>query len=656
MNNGTTSAPVETTTSATTTTTTTASTSTLLPTTTATMATSSAAGFLNSTSFWNPNDPFSINWLALYQNVVTSIVNFVGRFLIALLLLVVGWLAISLLLFILRHVLRARKFDSPVVNFIVLSIGLFLKSMLLISCIDLLGVQVLSFSAFFAAFGIGVGASVSGAIQNFFAGLMLIVHKAHVVGDWVVIDSGIEGEIAIIGVTHSSLKTPQNQHITVPNADLISRTVTNFSKEKQLRCDVTCAIRHSEDVDLVRNLFFELCAAHEKVLAMPKPVMRVTDVTSDGLLLSFRAWCMAEDYWPLFSSLREELKVQFECHGVQFQTARIEVESTQPGDVVRGYRCARPTAEVLAKLDKLSEMWDVMVDAVDVVKKKAEAHHSRISVRKPLKILRRKFIAQASDSSEEASERVERVKNFSKTALQTQADRNRTTSQLQFPHRRRAKKIIPKPEIAVTSASSDNSIDDNDNGSNHDDDDDDNRAATTKSLRRTTADSVFSAEEAGDWDLQQLHSLLTSSRTVVEPDGKISAREKLMKTARDKAGKISASETSMMSARSAADLEAISDSDVQLAATAAGVASAAAAPSRRALSEGFEPANTLQVPTPHALSASASIPKSVRFKQELEDDAERDALGRELSTLRIRGEKGDDESPSDADGDAEAKN
>jgi small conductance mechanosensitive channel len=618
------------------------------------MATSSA-GFLNSTSFWDPNDPFSINWLALYQNIVTSIVNFVGRFLIALLLLVVGWLAISLLLFILRHVLRARKFDSPVVNFIVMSIGLFLKSMLIISCIDLLGVQVLSFSAFFAAFGIGVGASVSGAIQNFFAGLMLIVHKAHVVGDWVLIDNGIEGEIATIGVTHSSLKTAQNQHITVPNADLIARTVTNFSKEKQMRCDVTCTIRHSEDVDLVRNLFFELCAAHEQVLAMPKPVMRVTEVTSDGLQLSFRAWCLSEDYWPLFSSLREELKVQFECHGVQFQTARIEVESTQPGDVVRGYRCARPTAEVLAKLDKLSEMWDVMVDAVDVVKKKAEAHHSRISVRKPLKMLRRKFIAQASDSSEEASERVERVKNFSKTALQTQADRNRTTSQLQFPHRRRAKKIIPKPEIAVTSASSDNSLDDNDSNDDDDDNNNDGKRAGTKSLRRTTGESVLSAEEAGDWDLEQLHSLLTSSRTVVEPDGKISARDNLMTTARDK-GKISARDTSMLSARSAADLKAISDGGVvQLAATATGVASAAAAPSKRALSDGFKPANTLQVPTQHALSASASMPKSVRFKQELEDDAERAALGQEMSTLRIRGEKGDDETPSDGDADAEAK-
>ncbi len=639
----------------------TAAPTTAAPTTTAAPATLVLAA---NQTFWDPSDPFSINWVILGQTILTSIVGFIGKLLVALLLLVIGWIVISIVMWIVATVMRRshQSFDSPVIRFIVNAVGIFLKIMLVVSCIDLLGVQVLSFSAFFAAFGLGIGASISGAMHNFFAGLMLIVQKAHVVGDWIAIDGSVEGEVMRIGVTHSTLKTPQNLHITVPNQSLVSGPITNYNKELQLRCDVEVFIRHSEDVDFVRNLFYEVCASLEPVLALPKPVMRVTDVTANGLKLSLRVWTNTADYWPLFSQMREELKRNFERNNVQFQIDRIEVETTPATDPTR-YRTGQPTMEELARLEKLSEMWDVMADAIVVVKKKAQDHHNRSIVRKPLKLLRRKFAAQAADSSEEASEKVDRVLNFSRTALRTAAENSmKMKDEVQGRHssRRRAKKIVSAPEVQVTTAAS--VSDEPAAGADEDD------GITTPAGRRGNMLSTISVD---DWDLEQLHRMLTSSKGV-SPDADVVLVKKKKK---DEPTNLSALEPM----RSAREPSAAGRSESASGAAPISVPTAPVESSRsesaRAASVASVPAATAATPTLLAVPVDPNKPIKVEKKaaaqevaaakpaklekaQSVKDETLASlapVMGKEMAELRERGEKGQQDSDDDNDEEASQK-
>jgi small conductance mechanosensitive channel len=342
---------------------------------------------------------------------------------------------------ILRRVLKARNIDVTVNRFIVLSVNVFLKVMLVISAIDLLGVQVLSFSAFLAAFGIGVGASVSGFIQNFFAGLILVGQQPCKSGDWIDIFGSVSGTLDTIGITHSTLKTPQGTQITVPNIKLIESCVSNYNAYEIMRADIECYIRHTENVQLVRELFFEACALESRIRSEPKPVMQVAEIGMHGIKVSMRMYTSQDDYWPVLSAMRELVKQQFERYGLQFQIERRELEFTPgPGikmlatgsvddepcsDLPRQYRNAKPTADDLSKLHELNTHWDSLIDAIDNARTRAEEHHKRNHFAKPLKSLRRKFLfaqeARVEDSSEEQDDLVDTVLNYSKTALQTEA-------------------------------------------------------------------------------------------------------------------------------------------------------------------------------------------------------------------------------------------
>lgn len=353
----------------------------------------------------------------------------------------VGWIAISYILMpILRRVLRARQLDVTVIRFIELSVNVFLKIMLVISAIDLLGVQVLSFSAFLAAFGIGVGASVSGFIQNFFAGLILVGQKPCKSGDWIDIFGSVSGTLDTIGITHCTLTTPQGTQITVPNSKLVESCVNNYNTCEVMRADIECFVRHTENVQLVRELFFEACALESRIRPEPKPILQVAEIGMQAIKLSMRMYTSQDDYWPVLSAMRELVKQQFERYGLQFQIERRELEFTPgPGikmlatgsandepcpELPREYRTGKPTAEDVAKLHELNTHWDSLIDAIDNAKSRAEEHHKRHQFGKPLKSLRRKFFsyeARVEDSSEEQDDLVDTVRNYSKTALQTEA-------------------------------------------------------------------------------------------------------------------------------------------------------------------------------------------------------------------------------------------
>jgi small conductance mechanosensitive channel len=419
-----------------------------------------------------------VDWLAMWQSLVKSVLSFLGNLVLAILLLVVGWLVIGYILMpILRRVLRARDFDVTVIRFIELSANYFLKIMLIISCIDLLGVQVLSFSAFLAAFGIGVGASVSGFIQNFFAGLILVGQKPVKSGDWIDMFNSVSGTLETIGITHTTLSTPQRTKITVPNSKIVEACVNNYNSSEIMRADIECFVRHTENIKLVRQLFFEACAVESRIRSEPKPVLQISEISLQAVKISCRMFTSQEDYWQVISSMREQLKMQFERYGVQFQIERRELEFTPgPGIKMLGgghtetsgsdykdYRTAKPAADDLAKLEELNTHWDSLLESIESARARADEHHKRNHFAKPLKSLRRKFfftgkVSQVQDSSEEQDDLVETVVNYSKTALQTEAgehvhQRDGLLGRRDYERRlkRRASRIRKEPLASSTS-------------------------------------------------------------------------------------------------------------------------------------------------------------------------------------------------------------
>jgi hypothetical protein len=155
------------------------------------MTTSGSPSSTSNLSALDPSSLFtaSIDWPGVWQAVVDSVLAFCGRLLYALALLIVGWLVVScLVLPLVRRIVRRKHYEKTVASFIELSVGAVLKVLLVIAAIDLLGVQVLSLTAFLAAFGLGIGASLTELIQNFFAGITLVAQRPVKVGDWLEVE------------------------------------------------------------------------------------------------------------------------------------------------------------------------------------------------------------------------------------------------------------------------------------------------------------------------------------------------------------------------------------------------------------------------------------------------------------------------------------
>jgi small conductance mechanosensitive channel len=254
------------------------------------------------------------------QYALTYGVNIV----IALIILIVGiWIAKKLTK-ITENLMGKRNMDPTLTKFIAGLVKILLYVIVIIAAIDKAGIESTSFVAILGAAGLAVGFALQGSLSNFAAGVMLIIFKPIKVGDFVEA-AGVMGSVEEIGIFVTTLVTPDNKTIYVPNSQMGGGIITNYSVKDTRRVDMEFGIGYSDDIDKARKVIFEVLSNDSRILKDPAPDVFVATLADSSVNFKVRPWVNKADYWGVYFDVTENIKKKFDENNISIPFPQTDV-------------------------------------------------------------------------------------------------------------------------------------------------------------------------------------------------------------------------------------------------------------------------------------------------------------------------------------------
>ena len=262
------------------------------------------------------------------DKLIELAVTYGGKLVLALITLFVGLWLIRKLIRVMKKLFETREFDITLQKFLLNLIGAILKILLFISVVTMVGVQMTSFIALLGAAGLAFGMALSGTLQNFAGGVMLLILKPFKVGDFIEA-GGHSGTVREIQIFHTVLNTPDRKRVVVPNGGLSAGSITNFSAEPKRRVEWIFGISYSDNIDKARDIIMECLAGDERIDSDPQPMVAVKALGDSSVDLVARAWADTPLFWEVFFAINEKVKKEFDKKGVSIPFPQRDVHLYQ---------------------------------------------------------------------------------------------------------------------------------------------------------------------------------------------------------------------------------------------------------------------------------------------------------------------------------------
>jgi small conductance mechanosensitive channel len=213
-----------------------------------------------------------------------------------------------------RRAMESRRVDPSLVPFVSNLVYFVLLAAVLIAVLGLFGIETTSLVAILGTAGLAIGLALQGTLANFSSGVMLLLFRPFHVGDY--IDAaGVAGTVTEIGVFSTTMNTPDNVKIIVPNSGIFGATIKNFSANDTRRNDIVLGISYDDDISNAIAVVNAVLSKDSRVLSDPEPVVAVSELADSSVNLVVRPWCRKEDYWGLRYDLTRKLKEELEQGG-----------------------------------------------------------------------------------------------------------------------------------------------------------------------------------------------------------------------------------------------------------------------------------------------------------------------------------------------------
>ena len=232
-----------------------------------------------------------------------------------------------------RRALTRSKVDESLVGFAASFVKGGIIVFAVIAALSKFGVQTTSFIAVIGAAGLAVGLALQGSLSNFAAGVLILLFRPFRVGDTVE-SSGSRGKVTEIGILATTLATPDNQKVILPNGALMNSKIVNVNAFPTRRIDLIASISYSDDIEQARDVLHGTLAAHPQVLKDPTPVVEVLEMADSSVNLVVRPWVNTADYWPVYYDLNRSIKIELERNGlsIPFPQRDIHVFQAAPSE------------------------------------------------------------------------------------------------------------------------------------------------------------------------------------------------------------------------------------------------------------------------------------------------------------------------------------
>ena len=258
--------------------------------------------------------------------------GFAKNLLVAIIVYVIGRWVIKWVTKLVKKMMERSNVDASLYTFLSSIVNVVLWFTLIIIIVSILGIETSSFIALFASAGVAIGMALSGTLQNFAGGVMILLFKPFKVGDYIEAQ-GYAGTVKEIQIFNTIIRTNDAQTIIIPNGGLSTGSMKNYSTEPYRRVDLDYQFVYGTDLDQVKQAIQEIQQRNPLIIQGPvddskvvaAPWIGLTKLADSGVVVNTRTWCKSADYWTIYFYMNETVYQELKARGFMFPFNRMDV-------------------------------------------------------------------------------------------------------------------------------------------------------------------------------------------------------------------------------------------------------------------------------------------------------------------------------------------
>lgn len=267
------------------------------------------------------------------HTIATDLAHFAISLVAAILVFYVGKFIIGRIYAVVSRILTRHKTEASLTTFLLSGVRIVLYFILIITVIGILGIETSSFLALFASAGVAVGMALSGTLQNFAGGVLILALKPYKIGDYIEAQ-GFAGTVRKIEIFNTIITTPDNKTIIIPNGDLSTSPINNSTLQTHRRVEWNIGISYGDNVGRAREAILAMFAADPRIVdaaaasasGLAAPVVVVGSLDDSAVTLKVRAWVAKDLYWDIFFGYNERFYTELpERAGINFPFPQMDV-------------------------------------------------------------------------------------------------------------------------------------------------------------------------------------------------------------------------------------------------------------------------------------------------------------------------------------------
>lgn len=247
------------------------------------------------------------------------------RIVLAVLVLLIGMQLIRLIRKILKKALYRSRVDESAVHFIDSFTKYALYFLLIVFIASWMGVDAASIIAILGSVSVAIGLALQGSLSNFAGGVLILILKPFVLGDYIRDGAGNEGTVSGIDVFYTQLTTFDNKIIVLPNGTLANGCIINYTKCENRRIDVKVGIAYREDIQHAKEVLLTVLKEDGGILKDKEMIVVVDSLGSNSVNLIVRGWVKREEYWPSIWRITEKVKYALDDAGIKIPFPQVDV-------------------------------------------------------------------------------------------------------------------------------------------------------------------------------------------------------------------------------------------------------------------------------------------------------------------------------------------
>jgi small conductance mechanosensitive channel len=262
------------------------------------------------------------------DGMLSKIIDFGFDLLIAIVIFIAGRIVLRLLRKLIHNVLNKSNVDVGVVKFVDSIIKVIGYLVIIIIICGEIGIQTTSLITLLGTASLSIGLALEGCLSNFAGGVLILVTKPFVVGDYIVVND-VEGNVEKIDIIYTTLLTVDNKSIKIPNGTVSNSVLTNVTHQTKRRVDVSIGIHYEDDIKKAKEILAGLIKRCEYALSDDENVVIVKELAESSITLEIRMWSLTENYWAAKFYLNEAIKEAFDENGIRIPYNQLDVNIHQ---------------------------------------------------------------------------------------------------------------------------------------------------------------------------------------------------------------------------------------------------------------------------------------------------------------------------------------